>query len=113
MSIKPPFTGHKETWSAADEVAAAAALATSFDVPEANCGDTHAALRALAEEGAALHGPGQPERTICDGLLAALNEIKRLRAALWHVQYTAKSLADAQVIALDQKRPNVGAKRAP
>jgi hypothetical protein len=36
-------------------------------------------LRELAEEGAALHSHGMPERTICDGLLAALDEVDRLR----------------------------------
>lgn len=76
-------------------------------VPEANCGNIQESLRELAKEGAALHRLGQPEREICDGLLAALDENNRLRSALWHVQYTAKTLADAQVIALESKRPNV------
>lgn len=39
-------------------------------------------LRELAEEGAAIHSDPQPEREVCDGLLWALDEIERLRAAL-------------------------------
>ena len=57
-------------------------VAAMLNAPEADCGNMPESLRELAKEGAALHSPNQPERLICDGLLAALDENKRLREAL-------------------------------
>lgn len=50
-------------------------------------------LRVLAEEGSRVHSPGMPEYTICRGVLAALADIERLRAALEWYRDEAKALA--------------------
>jgi hypothetical protein len=61
-------------------------------------------LRELATEGAALHSPGQPEHTVCTGLLAALDEVERLRAQVKQLDAREEGAKTAFAHVVDSKR---------
>lgn len=130
--MKLHFAGHKEHFTEVDLAAAAAALAASgvgFVEPEyvlrmrrwmSTNGPRLNALEGLlvtaqkeaaaGREAVASLASEREANAFLTGEVEQLQKtISGLRAALWHVQYTAKTLADAQVIALESKRPNVRA----